>query len=697
MPDFRYKAFVSYSWADAAWGKWLHQAIETYRTPAALIGKDGANGPVPARLHPLFKDREEEAAGSSIGNAVGTALDASEFLIVICSPRSAQSQWVNREIAWFKSHRDPDRILALIVDGEPGGGENECFPRALTHHVADDLTVTDIPIDTPLAADARVTGDGKRGAKLKLAAAMLGVGLDELINRDERRRTLRTRIVVASSVALALVMSGMAWFAIQERNQARVQRGQAEGLVEFMITDLRKTLQPKVQIEVLGSIAKRAQAFYAIQSKYSMDDDALGRRSRMLKLLADIETDQGRTDVSFGLMIQSVAASSELLARDPDNPDRILEQAFSLQGLGNLLFQRGDLQGAEANMQQAVGLTTHLVDDVGRKDEWLAEQASALANLGITQFQQRRLAPASANLQQALAIMREVLGRSSDGQRGRPEFASTLAWAAEAAATGGDDAAALRYRLEEEKVYLAMLQTSPDDQFAQAALNANRFKQADALLRQGQFGAALSLARQADAASVRSQQADPGNTSRIEDAANAHAVLGEAELASGNLLAAARAATAAQALAERLVRTDPTIGRWDGPMLGAARLLTIRVAARSASSLAACRVALEPAIAEANRLGKLAAARPTDAKLALVAAQAEILRGDHAALSGRSADARAAWIGSLAILNRVAGAGAAPRDQASGQLTEQLATRIKRGTVPSARSVGANRLWAICG
>ena len=86
------------------------------------------NGPVPARLHPLFKDREEEAAGASIGAAVEAALANSEFLIVICSPRSAQSQWVDHEVAWFKTHRDPAKVLALIVDGEPGGGEAECFP-----------------------------------------------------------------------------------------------------------------------------------------------------------------------------------------------------------------------------------------------------------------------------------------------------------------------------------------------------------------------------------------------------------------------------------------------------------------------------------------------------------------------------------------------------------------------------------------
>jgi hypothetical protein len=68
MPEFRYKAFVSYSWSDAVWGKWLHREIETYCTPAALVGKG-----VPARLQPLFKDREEEAAGASIGAAVEAA------------------------------------------------------------------------------------------------------------------------------------------------------------------------------------------------------------------------------------------------------------------------------------------------------------------------------------------------------------------------------------------------------------------------------------------------------------------------------------------------------------------------------------------------------------------------------------------------------------------------------------------------
>lgn len=675
MAEFRYKGFVSYSWSDAEWGKWLLHGIETYRTPKAMIGKQGAHGPVPERLIPLFKDREEEAAGASIGQAVESALATSEFLIVICSPRSAQSQWVNHEIAWFKTHRDPGNILALIVDGEPGGGDRECFPKALTHRVNPDLTITDIAVDAPLAADARISGDGKRKARLKLAAAMLGVGLDELVNRDERRRTLRTRIVVGASLALATVMSGLAWYAVQQRNEAQVQRGQAEGLVEYMIGDLRKKLQPKVQIEVLGSIAKRAQAFYAVQSKYGMDDDALGRRSRMLKLLADIETEQGNSDVAFGLLSQSVAASGELLTRDPDNPDRILEQAFSLQGLGNILFQRGDLGGAEARMQEAVRLTTHLINDIGRKDEWLAEHGSALANLGITQLQQHRLDPAIRNLTSAVAIKREMLLHHPQDRQGEADLGATLAWAAEAASQNGDDIRAQALRQEEQALYRAILTRSPDDLLALASLTGSRIKQADALIRQGKAKEALDLARLAAADADRTMRFDPSNASVIEDAARAQAVLAEAALMNSDLAGARKAADSGQQLAARLVSMDSAITSWSGQLLGNLRLLQMRIAVRGAPNAAACQAALAPIVAESARLEKLSDANPSVIKLALVAARASMMRGDYAALSGRQNEAETAWRQALAIINRAAGAGSVPKDLASRQLFSLSAAR----------------------
>lgn len=370
MTDFRYKAFISYSWADAAWGKWLHHAIETYRTPAALVGKETTTGPVPARLHPLFKDREEEAAGSSIGSAVETALGASEFLIVICSPRSAQSQWVNREVAWFKTHRDPARILALIVDGEPGSAEAECFPAALTNRVAADLSITTINEDAPLAADARDSGDGKRRARLKLAAAMLGVGLDELVNRDERRRTIRTRIITGASLALATVMSGMAWVAVQARNEAEHQRSEADGLVEFMLTDLREKLEPVGRLDALDVVGQRALKYYSGQKPGSLDADALGRRARALHLVGEVSNIRGDSVGGLTAFRQAASTTAEQLARDPNRPQRIFDHAQSVFWVGYIAYERGETKEAEAQFREYKRLADRLVAIEPNKPEW---------------------------------------------------------------------------------------------------------------------------------------------------------------------------------------------------------------------------------------------------------------------------------------------------------------------------------------
>lgn len=237
-PVKRYKAFISYSWADRAWGEWAHTALETYRTPKALIGKAGALGPVPARLTPIFKDREEEAAGAGITASIEAAMANSDFMIVICSPHSAQSKWVSHEIAWYKTHRDPRRVLALVVDGEPGASfmpgreAQESFPKALLYKIGPDLQITDEKEDVPLAADARKAGDGKGRAKLKLAAAMLGLGLDDLVRREERRRTVRRRVVTTALGVFSTWMTANTWFAISQRNEARAQRLIAEQQTE---------------------------------------------------------------------------------------------------------------------------------------------------------------------------------------------------------------------------------------------------------------------------------------------------------------------------------------------------------------------------------------------------------------------------------------------------------------------------------
>ncbi|MDE2498059.1 MAG: toll/interleukin-1 receptor domain-containing protein, partial [Xanthomonadaceae bacterium] len=136
-PSRSYRAFISYSHADKAWGDWLHKALETYRVPSRLVGKQSKVGTIPPRLNPVFRDREELSSSPELGSKINEALARSENLVVICSPASATSRWVNEEVLTYKRMGRGGRIFCLIVEGEPnatdlpGREAEECFCPAL--------------------------------------------------------------------------------------------------------------------------------------------------------------------------------------------------------------------------------------------------------------------------------------------------------------------------------------------------------------------------------------------------------------------------------------------------------------------------------------------------------------------------------------------------------------------------------------
>jgi hypothetical protein len=115
---FKYRAFISYSHRDKKWGDWLHRSLETHRVPKRFVGEQTRDGPRPRKLFPIFRDREELPVSADLGTDIKEALTQSQYLIVICSPNSAQSRWVNEEIKFFKLLGREDRVLALIVAGE---------------------------------------------------------------------------------------------------------------------------------------------------------------------------------------------------------------------------------------------------------------------------------------------------------------------------------------------------------------------------------------------------------------------------------------------------------------------------------------------------------------------------------------------------------------------------------------------------
>ena len=235
----KYQAFISYSHLDDKWGKWFHRRLEAYRIPKAIVGSQGRDGPIPDRLGKIFRDREELPSSADLGTMLIDAMDNARYLVVLCTPDSAKSRWVNEEILHFKRTDRENRILAVIIDGEPnatdiGQPDNECFPPALRFAINQQGGLTDERIE-PIAADVRPTGDGRTNAFIKIVAGLLGTDFDALRQRELRRKKRRFAQAAIASACIALLISGLsiaAYFQSNRANSAIAQNVQLQEVAQ---------------------------------------------------------------------------------------------------------------------------------------------------------------------------------------------------------------------------------------------------------------------------------------------------------------------------------------------------------------------------------------------------------------------------------------------------------------------------------
>lgn len=480
---------------------------------------------------------------------------------------------------------------------------------------------------------------------------------------------------------IAASMSALAIVALQQRDLARqmqaaaeVQRNQAEGLIEFMIGDLRHKLEDAVQLKVMDDIASRAQAYYVVQSDLRMDDDALGRRARVLDLLGDIKQDFGDAGAALELLRESVAASAELLRRDPDNPQRIIEQAHSLQGLGELSFRRGDIADAEALMREAVALTVRLRALQPDEPEWLGEQGSALVNLGAMRMNSKALDEAIDSFREAVGIKRAVLDDAHDRGAAQYDLSLTLAWLAGALFLQGDLDGALQVWGDEAAVIADLLVDDAVNYPVIRRRALNRTNRSEALLLAGDAQTSLGLAQSAVEDADLFREADPSHARAMETAAQAQLALANAWLALERLDSARIAAAGAGDLIDQLLQIDADRYAWSGTLKGAERVLATRLAARASTDPATCRAALAMIASEAERLEALSVDHPGDAELAAIAARALLLQGDGAALARRQDEAQALW-SRADDRARAAASASSASNPTSQQLTRDLELR----------------------
>ena len=200
---YHYYAFISYNHRDERMAKWLQRQLEHYRLPSVArkeIGED-------AKIRPVFRYAVNLSLGD-LRRQVKEELDASKFLIVICSPNSAQpniegKHWVNDEATRFIETGREDDIIPVIVDGEPNvGGDRECFPPALRNR------------EIAGANLSKGSRSERRRDFLKIVAKLLGILPDQLIRHteeEEKRARFRFWLKLLPLAMLAAVGGLFAW------------------------------------------------------------------------------------------------------------------------------------------------------------------------------------------------------------------------------------------------------------------------------------------------------------------------------------------------------------------------------------------------------------------------------------------------------------------------------------------------------
>lgn len=443
-PD-AYRAFVSYSHRDKSAATALHRAVESYRVPKKLVGTVTPVGVVPRRLTPVFRDRDELPASADLGGELSAALKRSKFLIVICSPASSKSHWVDQEILQFKRMHGDNRVLALIVAGTPyatdmpGREDEECFPRSLRFKLGADGELSDTPAE-PIAADIRSEGDGKRLANLKLIAGLTGVKLADLVQRETQRRMQRLAAVTTGAVCGMVVTGGLAFYANGRRIEANQQRviaqreaTAARAASDYLVgtfelsnpaTENPRTItaltilgrsaerarreladQPAIQVRLMGTLGRAynnlglvTEAQNALESSLPTIEKAGPDGAEPLLVLATTYWKQGDLDKAMATTRRAEA----LLGPDPKAHTALRAQAALTEG--RILRAASKVREGVAAFDRALTLY-RVSENVSPK-----VLAMALNNRGLLLSDDGQFAEAEKSLDESLAMYRRAVG-----------------------------------------------------------------------------------------------------------------------------------------------------------------------------------------------------------------------------------------------------------------------------------------------
>ncbi len=473
----------------------------------------------------------------------------------------------------------------------------------------------------------------------------------QALERSQRRRRLATTVASVALMVLAIV----AVMAVREsrarrdaeasRERATLRQDQAEDLIGFMLGDLRDKLASVERLEILDEVGDKALEYFAAVPVQELSDDELARRSQALYQIGDVRSRQGRLDDAVPPLEESLALARALVARDPEDPQRLFDLGQSHFWLGSVRWQQGRRAEAAEQFLSYYDLASRLVERQPDHPDWQMELGYASTNLGVVHEATGNLAEAAAAIEASIEVKRNLAAMRPGDPEVRSSLANAYSWLARIARRRGDLRGALAGYLDAHEVRRELLARDPgstDARFLLATIHSH-LAQIRWFLGQEQPTVA-ELTEMRDL--VRGLVAfDPENASWRQDLAVNHRQFGEVYLALRQLEDAGDELRAAESHLVELEASTSAETPWRGE-LGRIRL-ALGETAFAAGDLRAARLEAQDSI---EIFAAVAEGSVVHQEVASRFGRALLLLGEIENASGHVGRAREAWTRAAHVL-----------------------------------------------
>ncbi len=370
--EYIYDAFISYRHEklDRKIAKKLHTLIETYKIPKSLDDKKKKK-----RIIRVFRDKEELPMAVVLSNAIENALQNSRCLIVICTPDTPSSLWVDKEIKTFIDLGKEDKIIPVVVKGTI----ESSFPKSLRNVV----NIENKIIDIRSKFESRVFKNLKKSLNYIMSNVMY-MSYEEVKKEHDKmahRRFFITSLATILFFLFAVVFCYVQWQdALLAKNKANTEKQVMMQVIKNLTYKLPNQLNSipntyPIISDILDSNIYNLDQIAELNGNYY---DVLYDKGVNYAYLGEVWMFLGDMTKATELEEKGIEAFRELINQDSENVDLQIDLASQYLTLGNILNYKGDYLNAEKYYNEAISI----LDDYNGSDSAKELLAKVYLNLG---------------------------------------------------------------------------------------------------------------------------------------------------------------------------------------------------------------------------------------------------------------------------------------------------------------------------